>query len=586
MKVIGTVVDKKCNLIGLSMEGRASEFSEIGNEKVVRVNHLNEVLSRRFKNNQIDCSQGLVKEVGNFKLKELPMHMFDNGYTPIDNKITLLERVLVDNKLKGFTVNIAGQVKRYTTEDIIKLSWFNRENFSVRVNGDTVFIVGKPGFSIEKLPEVELGNDTGSKSKRNTTRSATNKEVANQPIGPANFDILTLYENLNQLNGLVIKLPNIEYIKNNPQPKKIGEDFNNLGIGEVANAYLDYTEDKLNVNTRFKKIGNITVNIQGMPLPVPTFIVTTKNIFLNAENHMEVFGVAVSEKDVPALKEAFAASLALEEIHDDLIINPIRSIYGDKTLKAFKVDTSKIAVIAPNKLQNFILGNKEIFNLTQTLLKCKVHQKYLNAVVKQATEALARQGIETNRPKYGIYSAMSDDVLNQLVEKGVDVYTGIYTKKEDTDEVQEYEAKKVKAARDGEYVEERVDLEAAYKIKGFITIPSAKDLQNRAPKAEKFIDPELDKIMKVLNSMDKVEELLKKAEEFQTANDKLKKRVIKQLWLHKVSSFLITDKKGYKASNWEIVSSTSKSQEVREYACTDEGCEGLLLKLTGMDLIS
>jgi len=77
MKIISTIVDSNYIMYGLELEGRSSEFKEEGKDIIRKVITLNQLIDKRFKNSQIACLKKGIKELNNFKLKELPMKLFD-----------------------------------------------------------------------------------------------------------------------------------------------------------------------------------------------------------------------------------------------------------------------------------------------------------------------------------------------------------------------------------------------------------------------------------------------------------------------------------------------------------------------------
>ena len=177
MKIISTIVDSNYIMYGLELEGRSSEFKEEGKDIIRKVITLNQLINKRFKNNQIECKKSGIKELNNFKLNKLPMKLFDGEkYIKIKNELFLIKRLLVKGKLEGFLVDIGGIQKRFSTQEIINLStWYYPINFYIRSRNNKVFISGRKGLSIKKLPAEELS--TCSKiNKKETLNTAFNKK--------------------------------------------------------------------------------------------------------------------------------------------------------------------------------------------------------------------------------------------------------------------------------------------------------------------------------------------------------------------------------------------------------------------------
>lgn len=595
MKVLGTIVNGKLNIVGLTLSGKASDFGKIGNQEEIQDITMQEVLARKFVNNQIDCSQGKIKELGKFRLRDVGMKMLlDNGQlTPVNNTLTLKTRLLNEGKLAGFEVEILGRTMKFKTDDVIRLSsWFRPENYMIAVRNDadgTVrpYVTGKPGHAIGKLPERELGV---SKVAPKKTKNRTIQSTDSRGSGVANpdFDIVELFDIVSDLNGYVVKLPNVEYKKTKASDTKTGSGFIELGIGEVASAHIEYGEKSMNVNANFRKIGNVMVNFGGRPMPMPTYVVKRKSIFVNGKNHIKRFGIVVGEAQVNELRQKFGASLALEEVTDDSLVTPIRSMYGDPTLTMFIVDTNNLDVISKNRIKKYLLSDKEVYRLQLNLLEQKTILRYVNDLYTSSKSAMAESGIKDPRPKYGMYAGFSDEMISKIEEAGIDVFSGMYTKTElDTDEKSREASKVADMVKSGEYKkEEETDIGVEFGVKGLKSLPSVKDLKEQNKKAEKFITPRLLKIFNKVNELTSVSDMFKFADEIKKRVGKEKEETYKKLWLHKMACLSAGNYEAYKVVDtnaWEPMKQ-SKASNVTDYICKTPECSSLTLKLTNIKL--
>ena len=141
-------------------------------------------------------------------------------------------------------------------------------------------MVGKAGTSLESLPAVELAGDKKTSKKAKTSTARDKSDVQGVEISK-DFDILQLYDIINEANGIIIKLPSEDYKKSKPAEKKTSSEFISLGVGEIASPKPLYTEKSLNVNSNFKKVGKVDINMKGQPIPVYTYTVTSKHLFFN-----------------------------------------------------------------------------------------------------------------------------------------------------------------------------------------------------------------------------------------------------------------------------------------------------------------
>ena len=174
---------------------------------------------------------------------------------------------------------------------------------------------------------------------------------------------------------------------------------------------------------------------------------------------------------------------------------------------------------------------------------------------------------------------MSDELLLALSDAGINVYTGRYEKKEDVNEDDIPDDKE--NYKDNDY-------EVIYSIKGYQSIPGAKDIYMKNNKADKYISVEFSKTIDDFNKMPDDKLKLQKIEKALKALDREQGEIIKKLWMHKISCFSAGNYKGFKIPNkekWVPIMNNKINDSTKEFMCKEVGCESLLLKLKGLDIL-
>ena len=595
MKIIGTIVNNNLTLVGLRMKGKASEFGGFNSDEQVHDIQIRELLQKRFKNGQLDCRSGQLREINSFRLKNLPMlywNQNDGTMREFDNSITLHRRVLVNGELKGFEATIGGIKGAFQTKNIIQMSgWFNTTNFVVRFAEDKAFIAGKPGHSIEKLPAIERGTprDSSKRAKVKTVQESSPKNVHN-PVISNEFDIITLYDIIDSLGGKIIYLPTESYKKTKVATHKTASNFINFGAGQIGSPRIDYTEKNLNVNINFTKVGIVNVQLTTGMQTVYPYTMAKKTVFWNGVNYVNKFAIAIQESDIPTLQERFAGSLALESYENPVVTQPIKAFMGDtgNTVRFFLVDVSKLDIINKNKINEYRLSNKEIYNLALKLVQDKSYYAYVNGVSRSAKETITSKGHVLPKPKYGPYAGLSEADLLMLQDAGIDVFTGMFVGKEETDEKTDKDAEELRDLLDGKKPKVQSDIEVEFQIKGMATNMSYKDCVNKAEKALVKADPKFaEKLFKLVDTFEAMKDINKmylEAEKVKESLNKHKADIIKKLWFHKMACLADGDYSQFKVTNindWETGKAIKNGVT---YQCVDPEAIGLIMKVSGIEL--
>lgn len=585
MELLNTVMDQKCNIIGFVVNGTEREFGGLSTNKVTRTVSIQEMMASKFQNGQVSFSNGKIIEKRSFKLKDLPAKQLNNNNELVDinNTIELKARLLVDGELRGFLVNIAGKEAKLKLEDIINLTrlWYKPVNYVLRHLADgKINIAGKAGMAIGNLPEQEMSVGKRHNKKAGVKTIQTSEQLENNVDN--GFDLVSLYDTLAYLGGIVIKLPDTKYERTLAAETKTASDFIPLGVGEIASPHIIYGEKKLNTNTTFKKVGQVAVDIMGNRTNIPTFTYSDKVIFKNGENHLEKFGIAVKSEYVDVIKKKFGGSLAITDLTDENMLAPIRSLQGDKEkdLKFFTVDTSNLDVISVANAAKYKLSTKDIFNNVMRMEKAKVILKYAKDVIKNTRVAMSDAGIKDPRPKYGLFAGFNDEALEQIKEAGIDVFSGAFTATEPSTDKVEKQASDVRDMVSGTY-EPDIAYEVIYAIKG-VSAGSVKVADIRNKKDHTLLTPDVIKFVDYIEGLKSLNGILVAATEMKDKMDNEIYECRRMLWLHKVACFSETLKKGLKVdvpTDWEQVATRKK--DTIEYACKVPGLEGLKMQLVG-----
>lgn len=572
-------------VIGFVAEGKAKEFGEVGTGTIQRRVSTNDLISAKFKNNQVEVLQnGVIKEVGDFKLKSLEAEKFiqkENKFVPCNTDITLLGRVLVDGELKGFDVSIAGTKARLMSADIInRTGIFNTTNFVIRKVGDKKYIAGKPGMSIDTLPSVSLtssGNKTGRKAKR----AGAVENAGMNMVRISYFDMITLCDVLEELGGKFVYLPGVVYNRTTAMSQKVSSDFKKTGV-EVAKPEIAFSEKKVNVNIPFNQIGQLALNIGGTYKTFYPFVYKTKTVFKGGKLNAPYLGLVVKNDKVDELQKRFGASMSLSVITDvmaNMYVKMLLNVPDADSYTLLALNTTNLSPMNKASADKYLLSEKEIYDLTLKMLNIKPALSYVKGLKKELETLIISEG-GSPRPLYGVYKLSSDEELEALKEAGVDVFTGAYTK------VEEAEEKEGEAGTDAGAVE--VGVEVSFGIDGMKSTPSYGTISKGKEKAlAKF-----PKALEIVNAADGIfktsgdpNEQYKKLEALEAELNKQKKAAVKTMWLNNVAAYTLGVYQDFKVkdrSHW-TTSKTVKNGVVWSYTGTE--CAGLSCTVCGTTLV-
>lgn len=584
IKVIGTIVDQKHNLVGFRLQGKDVDFGGFQNTEIVRNIPLPNLIQMKFTNNQIKVANNSISELGNFKINEIPMHVFTGAaYIDVDNSISIIERFVKDNENIGFRVKFSdGSIDNITYVNVIKLSrWFRPENFLIRKSSNgKEYICGKAGaIKLDDLPATILGEAPKAKK---TKSAAKTKEQTMSSEMTAGIDILDIYNFVGNCSGYIINLPNEKYVAATENGETTLEGFTSLGIGEVAEPKPLFTASKINVNAQFRKVGIVPVDINGNQTNIATFTYREKSIFLKGENYIKKFGIAVPVEKEAELIKGLSGSLALEKIEDASIIQPLSQVINIKSLAFYVVDSSKIDLLSKDKRKSSLLTAGQLATICKKQYELKLISKAMGpmgGLMKELKTSLESDEIAKilNKKPHGIFSMMSADALQKVSEAGIDIYTGAYITPG-----KPYTSKKKEAASG----EKEVPVEIEYVLKGYDAskLTGGKVLQAvKANDTTAIPESVFKKVQAVLNIKDLKKQYVaanKLYKEVEAKNYELSKK----LWLHNASMYLLGNRSKihtHDAKNW-VLDETSRVKTAEVYRNLKEA--DLVVKVKGTEI--
>lgn len=539
IKLTKKIVNENFHIIGFEVVGKAREFGELGNTQTVRRITGQDLINMNFRNTQIRVENKAITELGDFRLRDLPVIMLKkNKFIEVDNTITLISRVLIDGELKGFDTIVAGDKKRLVSSDVINLAkFFVPENFVVRYIGDKQYIAGKPGMKLETLPEVRLTSGDTKNNKKAAVRTAEKGTKGAELVRISPFDMITLCDVVKGLGGKFIYLPGVVYNRTTALTKETSKEFKKTGV-EVAKPEIAVSEKKLNVNLQFDQIGKLVVNVAGVDKAYYPFVNKNKTIFKGGELNSPYLGIAIKQDCVNELQKQFGASMSLSVITDtmtNLYVKMFLHVANPDDYVLLALDTRNLSPMCKASAEKYLMSEDAIKDTVVKMLNVKAALSYTKGLRKDL-ELMTTSETGTLRPLYGQYRSCSEVELKALEDAGIDVYTGAFIKTNDVDpsKVAKEEAERAE--------ESNPDVEVAWGINGMKSAPTyatiKKDKEKalaKYPMAVQLI-AEADKIYGTTGDPNTVYKKLKKYED--SLNDN-RLKLMKKLQMHNIASYTL-----------------------------------------------
>ena len=437
IKLTAVLLGNDLSLIGFRASGKPTDFGMLGKESIDVNIGLSDMLQRKFVNNQIDCSTGRLREIGGFKVRNLPSAFLkeDGNIQPCSNKIDITARFMSNNEPIGYRVRIGqtGQEFDMSIKNIITMTnWLNPNNFVIKHSAqDRMFICGKPGImKLEELPVIEIGDKTSTaKRPKSSAQSTDGKDVRLS----SDVDILDIFETVSSMDGFIIKLAGEEYKRTAPSKGETSAEFISAGLPEVSSGFGSFNPEKLSVNSGFRKIGTVYVDFgeQGVK-PVYTYTYATKSLISSGTKHISSIVVGVTPECKNTIIEKLCKSMGIKEVDKPEIVNPVRSITGVRDLQLIAIDTSKLELLAKSKIDSSLLSVTELYELLKESYKFKFTNKYLKTMIPiwDGESMVATQDMtgDIDRSRlFKSFQSLDYEQLNSLILAGIDIFDGSYT---------------------------------------------------------------------------------------------------------------------------------------------------------------
>lgn len=460
IELVKTIVDDKRQLVGFVVRGTDRELGGVDNTVIEKSLGIQTLLQSNFSNRQISIIKHQLYTKKGFKFNQLPMVVTkgDGTFINISNEINITKQFLMDNKRIGYEVTFAdGSSLNVRYDNVVSLtSWFRPGNFVIRqLENGKKFISGR-GIRLDELPTVDLGK----KSKAKRAEPADGK--SNKPVTgalEAGFDILNVYDVIGELDAYIVNLPNSEYERTSGTHTQLN-NFTSFGIGDIASSNLEFTGTKLNVNAKFKKLGFVKVDVNGVPMPITTYTFSTKNIFFDGKNHMKKFGIVVDAADEGKLVDSLGKSLALTKITNEKMIKSFGQLLGKEQIAVYTVDTHNIDLMSKENVQKYKskATAKNIEKLCKDNNMFTLASRYLDAEIRAIKKEHAKE-LSSSSNVSNLVAMYKEDTLREIQSAGIDIFSGAYkAPKEDTTVVgSEKDAKHVDVEIEYELATHKID---------------------------------------------------------------------------------------------------------------------------------
>lgn len=586
IEVSKTIVNGQRSLIGFIVKGKEKDLGGFSDNVIERSVSISELGKMNFSNSQIVVVGGKVVERGKFRINSLPMVVFnDDTFIAIDNTVNMTQRYVQDNENIGFRLKFSdGSEENLRYENVLAIcKWFKPGNFCIRTSAKgKSYIAGKNGVSLDSIPEVTIGKkpEVAPKRMKSAAKEKKSSISGNMEMG---FDILDIYGFIKECNGSIIKLPSEDYVAATDGGAKDVEGFTPLGIGEVATPNPAFNATKLNVNADFKKVGVVPVSINGMQTNLTSFVYRKKSIFLNGENYIKKFGIAVAKDREEELVSKLGRSLALEKIEDKSIIQPLSQVIDADSLTFYKVDTTKLDLISEAKRSNSIMTAPQLAMICKKMYELKLLSKALGlrgGIMKDIKNVIGEAGVAQAKSKklFGLYSMMSQEALDIITEAGIDIYTGAFVK----------EGTPAKSSSKGKASSSTESVEIEYILKGYDAgkITGKQILSWAQEKDITKLPPNVIKYLTELFKITDMKERYLAASKLNSKVDAEIAEVTKKIWMHNASMYLMGNKTHihtHDRSSW-VIDGSSRVKIAQVYMTTDPKAEGLTVKFKGVNI--
>lgn len=436
-KVVGSVVDSKLNLIGLSIQGKASEFGVMGapNEIITRNMYLADLAKNRFRSAMLSVVEkdGAAKVVYNsnssLKLRDLPMQMLTaNGLKSVSNKANIVAICYNGNtnseNIIGYKVKVQDNIIEVKRDSILQFSELFELDFKVATDScNRPYIMGKPHGKKKDELDVEILHLA------NPVYSRKNPSIA------IDMDFITLMKLANQCEALVLM-----------QNKKTHASEILAATSTIATPKLKFTLKSLNVNLTGILHGKCLVDEE--IYNVKAF--KTVNIIKNGKVNIKELKLALTKDKFAQFIGQVGCSVSFVDCTSsvsDADMKVLKDKMGDKEIIVLSMNISEIPLMTTNLANKHYLKAQQIDSVLENLHTARICKTLINdksgalkllaelegvhnPADKGQTLSGAKEALESglfNMDEIDIqFRGMDRNKLLRLVNAGINVYTGFY----------------------------------------------------------------------------------------------------------------------------------------------------------------
>lgn len=436
IKVVGSIVDSKLNIVGLTISGKASELGALQtpNSTVTRSYHLMDLAKLGLKTATVDVvldngkARVVYPEGSNVRLRDFPLQLYtNNGLVPIDNNAEIVgikyNNSIDPKDVSAYILNYSGKRVEIRRDDIVRVSEILNLDFKV-VNGkDNVpYIVGKPGGKKKEDLKVQIVN--------------TKRKDIDIKASPVNHgvDLISLFDLANSSRA---------YVLVDTGTTHMGSVIINTTM--IARAKMKFNSKSLNANITGELSGNCVAC--GKAFPVKAFKTVTLIKDGRVENKTLKF-IIPSDKFTEFISY-ISGAVSFSDVTDSLKKQDIEAIKTRVTdpYYAVAIDIDSLPVLTDEHARKSICSNEEIDKLVTDIYTSKMCKTLINdksgalqilaevngvenpavkhETLGEARAAFAAHVIDRSRVVEA-YRNESDDVLGELLDQGVNIFSGYY----------------------------------------------------------------------------------------------------------------------------------------------------------------
>lgn len=436
IKVSGSIIDDRLQVIGLTISGKASELGvmEAPNKMVTRSYYLLSLAKRGFKTAtvRVELDEGKAKVVypegSTVRLRDFPVQLYTNkGIVPIDNNaefVGIKYNGSIDPKnVLVYVLNHCGKRIEIKRDDIMRVSEIFNLDFKVVSGKDGIpYIVGKPGGKKKEDLKVEIVN---TENRAAVTKSSS----VNHGI-----DLISLFDLANESKAYVLVDTGVTHM---------GSVLINTTF--IARPKLKFTTKNLNANITGELSGNCIAG--GKALPVKAF--KTVSLIKNGRVDDYVVKIVIPAENFTRFVSDISGAVSFSDVTNSIKRADIEAIKTkmSSAYYAVEIDLKGLNILSDDHARSLVCNNEKIERLvtdayTSKMCKTLINDKsgalqilaevngVENPAVKHETLGEARIAFQNKMIDRSrvveAYRNESDAILGELLEQGVNIFSGYY----------------------------------------------------------------------------------------------------------------------------------------------------------------